>query len=249
MNSPARFFLDPAEWNKAEPALFDDEARHCSSVLRKKAGDVIEVFDGLGNRAEAKLVNVDRKRCTIALGEPREASVESTAALSLAVAIPKGKTMDLIVQKAVELGVGRIQPLMTENVVVRLNAAEARRKTEKWQRVALEACKQCGQDRLPEIGVPCPIQDWFGDEKHSGDYKIIASLESEAISFASCFANQSITGRDALLLVGPEGDFSRSETELAFELGFQPVSLGEIVMRVETAVFYAASIIRFAQGA
>ncbi len=245
MNSLSRFYLPPAEWALAVPALREDEAKHCAQVLRKREGDLIEVFDGLGQRRQANLISVSRGLCELELHDSgADANTSEAAELHLAVAIPKGKTMDLIVQKAVELGVSSIQPLLTDHTVVKLDAKEANKKAQKWQKVALEACKQCGQDRLPSVADPVPMNQWLSDLDGPETVKIMASLAPGSKSIREVLAEVG----DVCLLVGPEGDFSDQETRDAIESGFVPVTLGDIVLRVETAVFYASSIIRYEQN-
>ena len=120
------------------------------------AGDRVTVFDGEGRRASAVIVDVSRDRVPLLLEEIRQASPPMPA-ITLAQAIPKGKNMDFIVQKSVELGVAAIQPLVTRNTVVQPGEG----KSDKWRRTALEACKQCGQDTLPEIAEPLPFDRWI----------------------------------------------------------------------------------------
>jgi 16S rRNA (uracil1498-N3)-methyltransferase len=163
-----RFHLPSDRW-PTDPALTGDEARHASQVLRMKPGDAIAVFDGAGRRAAAELVSLSRERVEIRLGEtlPSRAPMPEIA---LAQAIPKGKNMDFIVQKSVELGVSSIQPLVTRNTVVQ----PADSKAGKWRRTALEACKQCGQDTLPAIAEPASFDDWIA--KPAPGLRLIASL-------------------------------------------------------------------------
>jgi 16S rRNA (uracil1498-N3)-methyltransferase len=160
------------------------------------------------------------------------------------VAIPKGKTMELIVQKAVELGVSAIQPLVTEHTVVRVEGKDAVRKGGKWQRVALEACKQCGQNLLPLVHAPAGFGSWLSER--GGERRgIMASLAEGARPFREVIAELP-DGVDELdVLIGPEGDFSAGETTAAVESGFQPVTLGVITLRVETAVLFCLSVLGY----
>jgi 16S rRNA (uracil1498-N3)-methyltransferase len=158
----------------------------------------------------------------------------------LAQAIPKGKNMDFIVQKSVELGIAAIQPLVTRYTVVQPGDG----KSEKWRRNALEACKQCGQDTLPEIAEPLTFDRWIGNQLKVPGLKIIASLAPGARPFRNVLRDHPATTA-ATLLVGPEGDFSAEETTAALAAGFIPVSLGSIVLRVETATLYCLSALRY----
>ncbi|MEO5916681.1 MAG: 16S rRNA (uracil(1498)-N(3))-methyltransferase [Luteolibacter sp.] len=234
----ARFYLPPNAW-LAEPALIGDEARHLSQVLRMKPGDSVIVFDGHGRRASAEILAVSRDRVALKLGEilPSRAPLP---AITLAQAIPKGKNMDLIVQKSVELGIAAIQPLVTRYTVVQPGDG----KSEKWRRNALEACKQCGQDTLPEIAEPLSFEKWIVSQAETPGLKLIASLAPGARPFREVLKDYPDTTQ-ATLLVGPEGDFSTEETASAIAAGFLPISLGSIVLRVETATLFCLSALRY----
>jgi 16S rRNA (uracil1498-N3)-methyltransferase len=234
----ARFFLPPNAWG-GSPALTGDEARHLSQVLRGKAGERITVFDGRGRRAAATVLSISKDHIPLELGEQVE-SRKTGPAIILAQAIPKGKNMDFIVQKAVELGVSAIQPLVTSNTVVQPGDG----KSEKWRRVALEACKQCGQDTLPEIAEPLPFDRWIAPPSSDGDMRVIASLADGSQPLKDILrrneAPESVT-----YLVGPEGDFTPQETRSALDHGFLPASLGGIVLRVETATLCGLAILKY----
>lgn len=234
----ARFYLPPEAW-AADPALGGDEARHAAQVLRMKAGDEIVVFDGQGRRAAAEILSISRDRVALKLGEILP-SRPPLPAITLAQAIPKGKNMDLIVQKSVELGIAAIQPLVTRFTVVQPGEAKA----EKWRRNALEACKQCGQDTLPEIADPLTFDRWIESLPLAPGLKLIASLTSDATPLRKILRDHPETTH-AILLVGPEGDFSAAETSAAIAAGFLPISLGSIVLRVETASLFALSALRY----
>jgi 16S rRNA (uracil1498-N3)-methyltransferase len=234
----SRFLLPAADWLDT-PALTGDEARHLAQVLRIKPGESIIVFDGCGRRATAEVLSVSRERVALKLGE-----VASTAAvrpaITLAQAIPKGKHMDLIVQKAVELGVAAIHPLVTRRTVVHPGDG----KSDKWRRIALEACKQCGQDTLPAIAEPQPFARWLAARAATPGLHLIASLAPGARPLREVL--RAHPGPAAVtLLVGPEGDFAEEETHNSLTAGFQPVSLGPIILRVETAALFCLSALRY----
>ena len=237
----ARFYLPPGSWQE-NPALTGDEARHASQVLRLKTGDEVTVFDGIGRRACAEIRSISRDRVVLELGEFLQ-SPPPLPAITLAQAIPKGKNMDLIVQKSAELGIAAIQPLVTRFTVVQPGEG----KSEKWRRNALEACKQCGQDTLPEIAEPIAFDRWIQKQAGTPGLKIIASLTSGAVSLRKILKDHPSTTR-ATLLVGPEGDFSPAETAAALVAGFIPISLGSIILRVETATFFGLSVLRYEFG-
>ncbi len=237
-----RFHLPPDAW-RTEAELTGDESRHLSQVLRIRAGETVTVFDGAGRRAEAEVTSVSRDLAGIRLCETHT-TPPLRPRIALAQAIPKGKNMDLIVQKSVELGVAEIQPLVTRNTVVQPGGE----KSEKWRRTALEACKQCGRDTLPRIAEPLHPDEWWNECRRDNEsLKIIASLTPGALPLRDTLRKFPET-RSVIILVGPEGDFTPAETAAALDAGFHPVSLGEIVMRVETASLYCISTVRYEYG-
>jgi 16S rRNA (uracil1498-N3)-methyltransferase len=242
-----RFLLPPEAWKK-NPALTNDEARHLSQVLRIKPGETITVFDGQGRHAEAEVLSVSRDQIPLKIIGSIEFPPAPLPTITLAQAIPKGKNMDLIVQKAVELGIAAIQPLVTRHTIVQPGDG----KSEKWRRNALEACKQCGQDTLPRIADPLPFDRWLesgaGVPPAAHHLRLIASLAPGAKPLREVLhAHPGTTA--ATLLVGPEGDFSPEETTAALAAGFLPVSLGSIVLRVETATLFCLSALRYEYSA
>lgn len=238
----ARFLLPPDIWH-SDPALTGDEARHLSQVLRIRAGEGITVFDGCGRHAEAEVTAVSRDRVSLRISDEVQSLPPTLPAITLAQAIPKGKNMDLIVQKAVELGIAAIQPIITRHTIVHPDNG----KSAKWRRVALEACKQCGQDRLPVIADPMGFNAWLDTARCQQGLKIIASLAPGAGPLREVLREHPATTA-ATLLVGPEGDFSPQETRSALAAGYVPVSLGSIVLRVETATLYCLSALRYEFG-
>src|SRR2546426_172700 len=145
-----RFYISPEDWDPDRLALSGDEAHHCRDVLRLGEKERVIVFNGRGSEATAAIEEVTRERIAL-----RKIQLAKTPPLrcriTLAQAIPKGKNMDLIVQKATELGAAAIAPLLSERTVVQIDRAEDESKREKWQAVVIEAAKQCGQNWLPEV--------------------------------------------------------------------------------------------------
>jgi 16S rRNA (uracil1498-N3)-methyltransferase len=233
----SRFYLSPAAWTET-PFLDGDEAKHLAQVLRIQSGATITVFDGLGNFAEARVLSVSKQRVDLLL-ELAESKSTPLPKITLAQAIPKGKNMDWIVQKAVELGVSKIQPLVTRNTIV----SPGDEKAEKWRRTALEACKQCAQFTIPIIEDPMTIDAWLKSSDPS-ELKIIASLAENPQNFREILAAHPEI-ETISILVGPEGDFTLQETEAALTAGYVPVTLGDLVLRVETATLFCLSAVRF----
>src|SRR6476620_4541973 len=174
-----RFYIAPENWDPKGLALRESEVHHARNVLRMQAGDKLVLFNGEGRALTAEITNVAdheirlRKlhetetpplRCRIILGQ----------------AIPKGKNMDLIVQKAVEIGAAEIAPLISERTIVDLNPKEAEQKQVKWQQIAIEAAKQCGQNWLPQVHAPKKLAEFFSTSDHPFDLRLIGSLQPDA---------------------------------------------------------------------
>ena len=235
-----RFYLPPAEWNKPSPALDAGESHHAIDVLRLGASDRITVFDGEGGEASAQIVTVEGKSVHLkVLQKARTQPLK--CAITLAQAVPKGKNMDFIIQKAVELGATRIAPLLSDRTVVQLDAAEITKKRAKWREVAIEACKQCGQNRVPEILQPRSPKAFFESGDRS-DVMLVASLQPDARPIKTVLA-EFPEPKSACVLVGPEGDFTPAELALAKSHGYQPITLGPIILRTETAALYCLSVL------
>ena len=236
----ARFHL-PAESWAGEAVLAGDEAKHASQVLRLRRGDRVEVFDGRGRSASAEILGVSKSELHLRLGETRFFPPPEPR-VTLAQAVTKGKSMDWIVQKAVELGVNEIQPLLTRHAVVQVGEDDADRKSGKWRRTVLEACKQCGGNHLPEVLPLCAYDPWIGTV--GGELKLIASLAPGSKPMREVLRGHP-EPRRVVILIGPEGDFSQVETSRALEAGFLPVSLGGTVLRAETAALAAVAALRY----
>jgi len=239
-----RFLLPSDAWNAATPAITGDEARHLTQVLRVRPGEKITIFDGCGRRASAEVLDVARDRVGIRIDETRSPAPLHPR-ITLAQAIPKGKTMDLIVRKSVELGVTSIAPLVTHHTVVKPGEGKA----DKWRRAALEACKQCGQDTLPSVAEITPFTNWLASlaPQPANELRLIASLAPGAKPLRDIL-HAHPQAESAILLVGPEGDFSVQETHASLAAGFHPATLGTIVLRVETATLFCLSALRYEYG-
>lgn len=239
-----RFHIPPADWNLENLLLTGEESHHCAEVMRAKPGDRIVVFDGQGTEAEVRVSAISGKSVSL---EPLmvQKTPAPPATLVLAQAVPKGKNMDLIVQKATELGVSRIVPLLSERTVVRVDKEDLDRKREKWQRTVLEACKQCGQNWLPTVETPATV-DAFAKRAGSG-FRLVAAIGQGERGLKPILADHETEhGKrpsEATIMIGPEGDFTPAEVATAVSAGFSPLSLGPIILRSETAAIYALSIV------
>ena len=223
--------------------LGEDVARYLGRVLRLKTGDTLRVFNGDDGEWRARIERVGKSAVALAVSEHVPGDTESALRSHLVQGISRGERMDFVVQKATELGVKRISPVLTDHGVVRLEAARASKRREHWQRVAESACEQSGRIRPPLIDSPMPLRDWFGGQRDRDATELVLKPG----------APQSLSGIDApatkvCLLVGPEGGFSEREYEDAGVAGFSPVSLGPRILRTETAAIAALAVAQLLWG-
>src|SRR3984893_6974582 len=158
--STSRFYIAPEDWNPAALVLSGAEAHHARNVVRMKRGDKAVVFNGRGREITAEVVDLARGQIRLRKLDQAE-TPRLRSHIILAQAIPKGKNMDLIVQKAVEIGAAEIAPLISERTIVDLGPKEAEQKQAKWQQITIEAAKQCGQNWLPQVHAPRKLKDFF----------------------------------------------------------------------------------------
>ena len=219
-------------------------ARHVQ-VLRLQPGNVITLFDGNGGEYSATVTQMGRSDVRVEIGAHDPIERESARAVHVAVGMPANERMDWLVEKATELGVASIQPLITERSVLRLSGERAAKKTAHWQAVAIAACEQCGRNRVPAIHLPLEMSKWLELDKSSRELriKVLLSLRtpSNDISDSPVDWPPSTT---MTALSGPEGGLSSREEEAALSQGFSPVVLGPRTLRSETAPL--AALIRFA---
>jgi 16S rRNA (uracil1498-N3)-methyltransferase len=237
----SRFYIPPHLWNPDRLVLDPSEAHHALDVLRLKEGDRVTVFNGAGAEATAEITSAKRDILVL-----RKVQVSKTSPIAcevtLAQAVPKGKNMDFIIEKATELGARSIAPLLSERTIFQADAEEALKKKQKWQRVAIEACKQCGQNWLPELQTPLSLKAFFeGGAKF--DLMLIASLQPDARHLKQVLGESGVKPQRVLVLVGPEGDFTPAEIALAKSHGCRPITLGPIILRTETAALYCLSVL------
>ena len=242
-----RVYCSPGTVNPSEITLSPDESHHLVSVNRAREKDTVVAFDGKGAEWICELAVADRKAARLAVRFTQKAK-PLPYRITLGQALPKASGMDAIVRKATEIGVARIVPLESERTQVHLDHDRSEKKTEKWQVAALEAAKQCGNPWLPEIAAVDKAMAFMESAK-GYDLKLIASLQPGAKSLKSVLAAyQASRGgppANVLWLIGPEGDFTPAEMSQSKTFGFEPVTLGPLVLRCETAAVYALSVLSY----
>src|SRR5438045_5998894 len=212
-----RFYIPPEQWNPDVLVVTGAEAHHAGNVLRLEPPTKVVVFNGQGREITAEIISTESAE--IRLRKLSEAETPPLRCrITLGQAIPKGKNMDLIVQKAVEIGAAEIAPLLSDRTVVRLDEESAASKQAKWQTAAIEAAKQCGQNWLPQVQTPKTLAQFFAEHRRF-DLQLIGSLQSDALHLKKILAEYSREDGDrpasVLMLVGPEGDFTPAELSLA----------------------------------
>jgi 16S rRNA (uracil1498-N3)-methyltransferase len=240
-----RAYCQPADSAPTEIRLSPDESHHLVTVNRCGRGDPVVAFDGHGREWLTECVDASRSATVLRVKETRPA-ITRPFAITLAQALPKGSTMDEIVRQATEVGAARLVPLVSERTQVHLDGDRAEKKVGKWHTTAIEAAKQCGNPWLPEI-TPIQKYDAFVATEGDHDLKLVASLHAGATTLKRALATftqrHGHAPRNALWMIGPEGDFSPAEITAAITRGFTPVTLGPLVLRSDTAAIYALSIL------
>jgi len=242
-----RFYLPPAQCTADHLRLTDREAHHALHVLRLRTGESVTVMDGAGQVLECEVTGLTRAEVALKI-RARNVVPPLPCQITLIQALPKGKIMDSIIQKAVELGAHRVIPILSERVVSQLDEDGAEGKREKWQQVAIEAIKQSGAAWLPVVTAPVPLAQYL-TRPDTFDLTLIGSLQAERRHPRACLADyQTAHGRPPGTVgvwVGPEGDFTPSEVAAIQASGAQPITLGRLVLRVETAAIYCLSLLNY----
>jgi len=212
-------------------------ARHVQ-VLRLQPGDTVTLFDGRGGEYQAAIAHMGRSDVRVQVGAHTAVERETQRAVHLAVGMPANERMDWLVEKATELGVASLQPLVAERSVLRLAGERAQKKQAHWQGVAIAACEQCGRNRVPVVHAIEPLSAWLARQPRPG---LVLSLRTGTQPIAATARVDEVT-----LLSGPEGGLAPAEEDAAWSRGWQPVHLGERVLRSETAPLAALAVLTLA---
>jgi 16S rRNA (uracil1498-N3)-methyltransferase len=237
-----RVYVDAALDPGSVIELPAETASHVAKVLRARSGDELIVFNGDGREFTGSIESVRGSRVSASIGGSRPVDRESPLAITLVQCVPRGDRMDFIIQKATELGVARIVPVLSQRSVVRLDKSQAESKGVHWRAVAVSACEQCGRNRLPAIDTAQPLLNYLGESAAKAGPRLVfepetAPREPTAAEDPAGPADAAIT--DAEIAIGPEGGFASDELEAFRVAGFSQVGLGPRILRTETAAIAA----------
>lgn len=241
-----RFYAAPDAISGSLIDLARDETHHLARVLRLKVGDEAFVFDGCGREYRCRILALDNHRAQLEVIEPLTDKIESPIQLTLAQALAKGEKFDFIVQKATELGVRRIVPLITRYTDVKLNEGKSANRLERWQRISLEALKQSGRRQLVDIAHPITLAAFLESYTQSSSSLLVCSERAgSAITTALAKANDP---QNVIACIGPEGGWSDAELERFAAHGAEAITLGPRILRTETAAIVALALIQHTLG-
>ena len=217
-------------------SLPEAAAHHLSRVLRAAVGDRVVVFND-GIEFPAVITRIDKRGVTVKLERGAPVDRENPLPCVLAQAISSGERMDMTLQKAVELGVRRVQPLYSERSIVRLDGERTVKRVEHWRQVMISACEQCGRNAVPAVDSPQPVIEWLGAMPARRDDELRIMLSPHAEQRLAQFKRPATV----ILMAGPEGGFTDAESALARQRSFVELKLGPRVLRTETAALAALS--------
>lgn len=228
---------------QGEVALAPDAAHHASRVLRLKAGDAVVLFNGEGGEYTGAIARIDKQAVSVCVEDWIDIEREPPLDVTLVQAVSSADKMDLVLQKAVELGVRRIVVVQSARGVVRLDAARARKRLERWRQIIVGACEQCGRNRVPLLAPEvASLRDWL-PALEEGTRRWLLSPDADQ----SLRQTERPQG-EIQLLIGPEGGFTDDEYRAARAEGFTPIRLGPRVLRTETAALAALSAMQALWG-
>jgi 16S rRNA (uracil1498-N3)-methyltransferase len=233
-----RVYVDAALEPGARLSLTGGAAGHLTRVLRLRPKAALTLFNGRGGQYAASIERVHGSKVTVAVGKHEPIERESPFPLTLAQGVSRGERMDLVVQKATELGVARLVPVLTERSIVRLDEEQSDRKSSHWRAVAIAACEQCGRNRLPEVVLPARLREFLRQPAADSVRLLLSPLAQLRIEDVPRPAH------GVTVLIGPEGGLSDAEQQGALTAGFTAVNLGPRVLRTETAAIAALTLLQ-----
>ncbi len=246
MSALTRLYVTPQTIHASTIRIEDPNIIHyVTRVRRLSVGSRVECFDGRGGIYHGVITATRNSLLDIHI-ERAEHREDLGVAITLAQAIPKGDRFEWVLQKATELGVGRIIPLMTHHTVVRTRHADEEKKSARWQRIVQEAAKQCGRATVPQVEPLQAFKD-FIPSIAGASLALIPTLVTVTQPLRDVLQQQ-VTLHDATIIIGPEGDFTNEEVQLAQASGATAVSLGSLTLRTETATLATLAILRYSLG-
>lgn len=226
----------------AEVALPSAGAYHVARVLRMREGSSLRVFDGSGPEYPAEIIQVEGDAVRVRLGAASASAAESPLRITLVQGVSRSERMDWTLQKATELGVSAIAPVLTSRSVVRLDEKQAEKKQAHWRGIVIGACEQCGRSKIPQVATPLQLRSYFSTVKKEGMRLVLSPSAPGSLAGLSSLPSK------VDLLIGPEGGLDDDELVAAQKAGFMPVRLGPRVLRTETAAVVALSVLQALWG-
>lgn len=233
-----RFLIDRSEVKEGVVTLSAEESHHALRVMRLKIGDAVEMIDGEGGVFDGVVAGKKAGRLSVSVRQSRAAATLETVTLGMALIKPD--RMDWLVEKACEIGVRAIVPVLTDRTTVRLARERWESKAARWKKIAAESCKQCGRGTVPDVSLPVRFSDMLG-VFGKYDRVLLPTLARPGVSLDTALDDAS---QRTLVLIGPEGDFTEREARAACDQGAHCVTLGRSILRSETAALYVLSAIR-----
>jgi 16S rRNA (uracil1498-N3)-methyltransferase len=237
-----RVYVEAALASGRECLVGGSAANHMVRVLRLGVGAAVTLFDGAGGEYAAHIESLRKDAVLVAVGAHTATERESPLDVTLAQGISRGERMDWVIQKATELGVRRIVPLITSRSVVRLDARQAQKKSQHWRGISIAACEQCGRNHLPELTPPVDLQEFLGSEAPEEAMRLLLS-PAGSLRIGAIKSLEKI-----ILLIGPEGGLAPEEGSAALAQGYVAVRLGPRILRTETAAIAALAALQQAFG-
>jgi len=238
----SRFYVKPEDVKGEEILVSKEEAHHIIDVMRLSSGDEVVAFDGTGKEYIGKISNISKGNLKIKIEKINKPKLKHKPYVTLAQALPKKTKIDFIIEKATELGVDEIIPLVTERTIVRLSEGKRTQKSQHWQNIAISASKQCGRLDIPKVRAPLLFSEVFKEIKDY-DLAMMACLTEDSRPLKEVISD--FNGKKILVMVGPEGDFSLKEIKQAGSFNIRLISLGRLVLRVDTAGLFVLSVLNY----
>ena len=247
------FFVEPSQVHTEEIEILGGDVNHIRNVLRMRAGEEIVVNDGYGNEYACRICRLEESSVHASILEKRRVASELKSRITLFQCLPKGDKMELIIQKAVELGASEIVPVASRRCIVKLDAKKETNKRKRWQAVAEGAAKQSGRAMIPQVMPVSDFSDALLQAKERDvcliPYECAGELledgQGSAMQQTRKILNDIQRGQSIGIFIGPEGGFEKEEVEAAMAMGAQPVSLGKRILRTETAGLCILSVLMF----